>query len=93
MGLLGGCLAMIVFLITYFRFTNQDIFKLITVNVDKQLRRSPISRANVLQRLDIAKKKNIRVDNYLDIGFHIRKVNLITAMTKSPYLRSLIKII
>lgn len=75
MGLLVGCLAMIVFLITYFRFTNQDIFKLITANVDKQLRRAPISRANVLQRLAIAKKKSIRVDNYLDIGFHIRKVN------------------
>lgn len=75
LGLLTGCLAMIVFLVTYFRFTNQDIFKLITSNVDKQLRRSPISRANVLQRLDIAKKKSIRVDNYLDIGFHIRMVN------------------
>jgi hypothetical protein len=75
MGLLAGCLAMIVFLITYFRFTNQDIFKLITSNVDKQLRRSPISRANMLQRLDIAKKRSIRVDSYMDIGFRIRKVN------------------
>jgi len=75
MGVLGGCLAMIILLITYFRFTNQDIFKLITANVDKQLRRAPISRANVLQRLDIARKKSIRVDNYLDIGFNIKKVN------------------
>jgi hypothetical protein len=75
LGLLIGCLSMIVFLITYFRFTNQDIFKLITANVDKQLRRSPISRANVLQRLEIARKKTIRVDNYLDIGFRIRQVN------------------
>ena len=75
LGLLAGCSAMVIFLITYFRFTNQDIFKLITSNVDKQLRRSPISRANVLQRLDIAKKKSIRVDNYTDIGFHIRQVN------------------
>lgn len=74
LGLLVGCSAMVLFLITYFRFTNQDIFKLITSNVDKQLRKSPISRANVLQRLDIAKKKTIRVDNYLDIGFHIREV-------------------
>lgn len=75
LGLLVGCLSMVVFLITYFRFTNQDIFELITSNVDKQLRRSPISRANVLQRLDIAKNKSIRVDNYLDIGFHLRQVN------------------
>jgi len=75
MGLLTGCLSMVIFLVTYLFFTNQDIFKLITSNVDKQLRRSPISRANVLQRLDIAKKKTIRVDSYLDIGFHIRPVN------------------
>ena len=75
LGLLAGCLAMIVFLITYFRFTNQDIFKVITVNVDKQLKRSSISSANVLQRLAIAKKKSIRVDNYLDISLHIREVN------------------
>jgi len=75
LGLLTGCLSMVVFLITYFRFTNQDIFKLITSNVDRQLRRSPISRANVLQRLDIARKKTIRVDSYLDIGFHTRQVN------------------
>ncbi len=74
-GLLVGCFAMVIFLVTYFRFTNQDIFKLITSNVDKQLRRSPISRANVLQRLDIARKKSIRVDNYMDIGFHKREVN------------------
>ena len=74
-GLLSGCLAMIVFLVTYFRLTNQDIFKLITSNVDKRLRRSPISRANVLQRLDIAKKRTIRVDSYMDIGFRIIKVN------------------
>ncbi len=75
LGLLTGCFFMVFFLITYFRFTNQDIFKLITSNVDRQLRRSPISRANVLQRLDIAKKRTIRVDNYMDIGFRIRKVN------------------
>ena len=75
LGLLAGCFSMVVFLITYFRFTNQDIFKLITSNVDKQLRRSPISRANVLQRLDIAKKKRIQVNNYMDIGFRIRQVN------------------
>jgi hypothetical protein len=75
LGLLAGCFSMVMFLITYFRFTNQDIFKLITSNVDKQLRRSPISRANVLQRLDIAKKKTIQVNNYMDIGFRIRQVN------------------
>ena len=74
-GLLTGCMAMIIFLVTYFRFTNQDIFKIITTNLDKQLRKSPISRANVLQRLDIAKRKSIRVDNYLEIGFHVKKVN------------------
>ena len=74
-GLLTGCFSMVIFLITYFRFTNQDIFKLITRNVDKQLRRATISRANVLQRLDIAKKKSIRVDNYMDIGFRVRQVN------------------
>ena len=74
-GLLAGFMAMTIFLMTYFWLTNQDIFKMITVNVDKQLRKSPISRANVLQRLDIAKKRTIRVDSYIDIGFHTRKVN------------------
>lgn len=74
-GLLCGFITMIMFLITYFRFTNQDIFKLITINLDKQLRKAPLSRSNVMQRLDIARKKSIRVDNYLDITLHLRKVN------------------
>ncbi len=74
-GLLVGFISMIAFLIAYFRLTNQDIFKIITINVDKQLRKSPISRANVLQRLDIAKKKTIRVDNYLDMFLKVRPVN------------------
>ena len=74
-GFFAGCLAMIIFLVTYFRLTNQDIFKVITTSVDKQLRKSPISRANVMQRLDIARKKAIRVDNYLDIGLRVRQVN------------------
>ncbi len=74
-GFLSGLLAMVVFLVTYFRLTNQDIFKVITRSVDSQLRKSPISRANVMQRLEIAKKKTIRVDNYLDIGLRVRQVN------------------
>ena len=73
-GVLVGVLTMITFLITYLRLTNKDIFKYIASNVDRQLKKAPISRANVLQRLDVAKKRTIKVDYYIDIGFHFRKV-------------------
>ncbi|MGI9544352.1 MAG: patatin-like phospholipase family protein, partial [Cyclobacteriaceae bacterium] len=73
-GILGGLLCMITFLIIYLRLTNKDIFKYIATNVDRQLKKAPISRANVLQRLDVAKKRSVRVDYYIDIGFHFRKV-------------------
>jgi hypothetical protein len=72
-GLIAGFLVMLVFLYAYFKFTNKDIFKILAANVDKSLKKVKVTRVNVMQRLDSAKKKSIRVDNFIDHNFQIRK--------------------
>ncbi len=65
-GFFSGFLLMQTLLFAYFRFTNTDIIRLLAASVDKKLKRSNISRANVMRRLNVARKNKIRVETYLD---------------------------
>jgi hypothetical protein len=74
-GLLVGFSAFTGVLYVYFVFTQKDIFKYMVCKLDEKIKRNVrITRASVMQKLDVARKKQERVDYYLDYTFRIRKV-------------------
>ncbi|MBM3176631.1 MAG: patatin-like phospholipase family protein [Bacteroidetes bacterium] len=74
-GFLFGLLSLTALLYTYFFFTQKDIFRYVVCRLDARLKKTvPITKASALRKLDIARKKQERVDNYLDYDFSIKKV-------------------
>lgn len=74
-GLLSGYLAMTLLFFVYFLFTNKDIFKYVVCQIDEKIKlKVKVTRASAMKKLDIARKKQIRVDNYLDYDFRFKKV-------------------
>lgn len=74
-GLITGFLVMTLIFLVYFWWTNKDIFKYVVCRLDEKLKQNVrVTRASAMQKLDIARKKQVRVDNYLDYNFRIKKV-------------------
>jgi hypothetical protein len=74
-GLLTGFILTTVIFFVYFWFTNKDIFKYVVCRIDEKLKESvQVTRASAMRKLDIARKRQVRVDNYLDYNFRFRKV-------------------
>ncbi|MTI39002.1 patatin-like phospholipase family protein [Fulvivirga lutimaris] len=75
-GLLLGYTSMVALLFTYFWFTNKDIFKYVVCKLDEKLKQNiKATRANAMKKLDIAKKKQIRVDSFLNLKFSKESVD------------------
>jgi hypothetical protein len=73
-GFLSGFIIMTLAFFTYFWFTNKDIFKYVVCRIDEKLKQKvQVTRASAMKKLDIARKKQIRVDYFLD-GLKIKKV-------------------
>ncbi len=74
-GLLSGYFLMSVLFNLYFRFTNKDIFKYVVCRIDEKIKQNvKVTRASAMKKLDIARKKQVRVDNYFDVPFKFRPV-------------------
>ncbi len=74
-GLLAGYLLMTVIFFIYFRLTNKDIFKYVVCRIDEKIKQNvKITRASAMKKLDIARKKQVRVDNYLDLDLRFKPV-------------------
>ncbi|GIV38105.1 MAG: hypothetical protein KatS3mg032_2484 [Cyclobacteriaceae bacterium] len=74
-GLLGGYVLTTLVFFAYFRFTNKDIFRYMVCRIDEKLKQNVgVTRASALKKLNIARKNQVRVDNYLDLNLRIRKV-------------------
>ena len=59
----------------YFWFTNKDIFKYVICRIDEKIKQNvKVTRASALKKLDIARKKQVHVDNYVDYDFKIKKI-------------------
>lgn len=72
-GVFAGYLAMLVSMFFYFRLTNKDIFKFVAESFDEKLKtKIRITRAKVMAKMNIARKQEIRVDNYLDSNLKFR---------------------
>ncbi len=74
-GLLLGYGVMLLIFFIYFRFTNKDIFRYVVCQIDEQIKHSvKVTRASAMKKLDIARKKQVRVDNYLDYDLKFKRV-------------------
>ena len=55
--------------------TNKDIFKYVVCQIDEKIKHNvKVTRASVMKKLDIARKKQVHVENYIDYDFKIKKV-------------------
>jgi hypothetical protein len=67
-GLLTGYLLMTILFNLYFWFTNKDIFKYVVCRIDEKIKQNvKVTRASAMKKLDIARKKQVRVDNYFEL--------------------------
>lgn len=74
-GILSGYIMMTLLFFIYFRFTNKDIFRYVVCQIDEKIKHNvKVTRASAMKKLDIARKKQIRVDNYVDNNLRIRRV-------------------
>ena len=74
-GLLTGFTVMSLLFYLYFHFTNKDIFRYVVCRIDEKIKQNvKLTRASAMKKLDIARKKQVRVDNYIDYNFRIRNV-------------------
>jgi hypothetical protein len=74
-GLMSGYILMTLLFFIYFQLTNKDIFKYVICRIDEKIKQNvKITRASALKKLDIARKKQVRVDYYLDSDFRFKKV-------------------
>jgi hypothetical protein len=73
-GFITGFSLMTTLFFIYFWFTNKDIFKYVVCRIDEKLKEKvQVTRASAMKKLDIARKKQVRVDNYI-AGLRIHKV-------------------
>ena len=75
-GFFSGYLLMAGLLQIYFVLTQKDIFKYMACRLDEKLKQAVrITRASVMKKADLARKKQVRVDNYLDSNFKFKRVH------------------
>lgn len=73
-GLLLGYLIMGAIFAVYFWLTNKDIFRYVVCRIDEKIKQKvQVTRASAMKKLDIVRKKQVRVDNYFDF-LSIKKV-------------------
>lgn len=87
-GFLVGFVFMTILFFAYFWFTNKDIFKYVVCKIDDKIKSNvQVTRASALKKLDIARKKQVRVDNYLDYDGRIKKTEETTFYDKATVLQ------
>lgn len=83
-----GSLSITLFVIfLYFRSTNKDIYKEISVSLDQTLKKAPMNRVNVLRKINTAKKNKYRVNYYFDLNFSLKKVSEFNTYDKQTLLK------
>lgn len=75
LGFTAGSILTYSLLFLYFGITNKDFFLLFAGTLEKQLRKTKISRANMLKRIKESKKSKNKVLDYFDISFRFKPVS------------------
>lgn len=66
-GFFCGYILMTLAFSLYFKFTNKDIFKYMVCRIDEKIKQNvKVTRASAMKKLDIVRKKQVRVDYYLN---------------------------
>ncbi|MCW5911571.1 MAG: patatin-like phospholipase family protein [Cyclobacteriaceae bacterium] len=87
-GLFAGYASMTALFSLYFRFTNKDIFKYVVCRIDEQIKQNvKVTRASAMHKLDIARKKQVRVDYYLDGRLQVKEVEQSSFYDKATILQ------
>jgi len=87
-GFLIGYMVMTFFFSLYFRFTNKDIVKYMVCRIDEKIKQNmQVTRASAMKKLDIARKRQVRVDYYLDGRLRFNKVEDTSFYDKSTILQ------
>lgn len=73
-GFFAGSVISFSIIFAYFSFTNKDFFILFAGNVDKQLRKARLTRANVISQYKELKSQKYKVLYYLNINLKPEKV-------------------
>lgn len=74
-GLVGGFIFMTMIFFIYFWFTNKDIFRYVVCRIDEKIKSNvKVTRASAMKKLDIARKKQVHVLNYIDHTLKLKKV-------------------
>ncbi len=74
-GFFGGYIFMTLIFSIYFRFTNKDIFKYVVCRIDEKIKQNvQVTRASAMKKLEIARKKQVRVDNYINSNLKVNQV-------------------
>jgi hypothetical protein len=74
-GLTSGYILMSFIFFMYFWLTNKDIFRYVVCQIDEKLKQNvKVTRASAMKKLDIARKKQIHVEYYLDYDLRFKKV-------------------
>ncbi len=75
-GFFAGLVLTAILFFAYIRFTTKDIFKYMVCRLDEKIKKGVgVSRASALRKLDIARKRQVRVDNHLDFRGRFLKVD------------------
>ncbi|MCU0382590.1 MAG: D-aminoacyl-tRNA deacylase [Cyclobacteriaceae bacterium] len=87
-GFLVGFVFMSAAFLLYFGYTNKDIFKYVVCRIDEKIKQKVhLTRASAMKKLDIVRKKQVRVDNYLGFNFRFKKVEETSFYDKSTVLQ------
>ena len=87
-GLIGGYALMTLVFFLYFRFTNKDILKYVVCRIDENIKKKvKLTRASAMKKLDIARKKQEHVDNYLDFDMRFKQVEESTFYDKQTIIQ------
>lgn len=70
-GLMLGIISIFFALYLYFRWTNKDIFKYLSGEVDRTLKKNKLNRQKALDQLKESKNKTHQVESYLDLNLRV----------------------
>ncbi len=74
-GFLSGLISTILFSVFYFKATNINLFKHIADNVDSKVRKSPLQRVNLMDKINKSKKEKVVITSYFHFPFSFRPVS------------------
>lgn len=87
-GVLVGYAVMTGLFFLYFSLTNKDIFKYVVCRIDEKIKQNvKVTRASAMKKLDIARKRQERVDYYFDGNLRFHKVEETNFYDKSTILQ------